>query len=83
MLLSHLSGNLLRDQLLEGQLDVTKKIGEDMEALVIRLERRVDRSRETQEVEAHQLRLDQAKFQEEVRVAMASREVVHDSSNEC
>lgn len=70
------------EQLLEGQLDVTKKIGENMKALAILLEGRVDRSRETHEGETQQMRLEQAKFQEEIRVAMASWPLLHNSSSE-
>lgn len=58
----------LTDQLLEGQSEVSKKIGEDMEALANRLKRHVGRSRGNQEMDVNQL----VKFQEEIRVAVVN-----------
>lgn len=72
----------MTEQLQEGQSEVTKKMGEDMVALGVRLEGRISRDRENQEVLINQMKADQSKFQDEIKSAISTLQISQGSPEE-
>lgn len=62
---------------MEGQATAARKQGEEIKALAVRLEGRINRSRENQEQMINMLQSEQIKFQSELRSTVTGLATIH------